>query len=188
MTHADLLGRLLPPVSYSPTAPRIAAELSAEGAVLDGAQASAARVSDAVTPFFAGELLPDWERVCGLTPVIGAPYQVRLQAVLAKLAETGGLSIPYFTRVAQGMGYTITIDEPQPYRAGSSRAGQRLAPLEITWVWRVNVAGNAVRTYRFRAGMGRAGERLAYAADPVIEARFNELKPAHTLAVFTYQE
>lgn len=188
MTHAGLLALLLPAESYNPAASPLQQELWAEGNSLDVALAYAKKVEGAITPFFAGELLSDWERVCGITATPGAPYQVRLQAVLAKLAETGGLSIPYFTRLAGGLGYIITIDEPQPFRAGSSRAGQRIAAFDVIWVWRVNVAGGAVRTYRFRAGMSRAGERLAYAADPVIENVFNELKPAHTLAVFSYQE
>ncbi|SOZ12093.1 YmfQ family protein [Cupriavidus taiwanensis] len=186
MSHRDLLARLLPPTSYTPAAVRINAELIAEGAALDGAQTAAAGVLGGVTPFFAKELLADWERVCDLSPSAGAPYQVRLQAVLAKLAETGGLSIAYFVGLAKGLGYTINIDEPQPFRAGSSRAGQRLAAFDVIWVWRVNVAGSATRAYRFRAGMSRAGERLTYAADPVIESMFNALKPAHTQAVYTY--
>ncbi|WP_316154697.1 YmfQ family protein [Cupriavidus sp. BIC8F] len=188
MSHSDLLARLLPPTSYTPSAALINAELVAEGAALDGAHAAAAGVLGGVTPFFAKELLGDWERMCDLSPSAGAPYQVRLQAVLAKLAETGGLSMSYFVGLAKGIGYTITIDEPHPFRAGSSRSGQRLAAFDIIWVWRVNVSGGATRAYRFRAGMSRAGERLTYAADPVIKSVFNELKPAHTLAVFTYQE
>ncbi|KAG0162037.1 hypothetical protein DFQ30_004343, partial [Apophysomyces sp. BC1015] len=185
VTHADLLACLLPPISYVPTEPRLRAQLAAEGAALDAAQGNAARVLGGMTPIFADTLLADWERVCGLTGVGGAPYQARLQAVLSKLAEMGSLSISYLVQMAKRMGYTIMIDEPQPCRAGSGRAGQRLAVFDVIWVWRVNVQGGAVRAYRFRAGMSRAGERLTYAADPVIESVFNELKPAHTLAIFT---
>lgn len=186
MNHRDLLTRLLPPESYSPLATPLAEELASEGNALDASAASAKQAAGGITPFFASQLLPDWERVCGITPVVGAPYQVRLQAVLAKLSETGGLSISYFTRLAAGLGYTVTIDEPRPFRAGNSRAGQRIAAFDVIWVWRVNVAGSATRAYRFRAGMSRAGERLTYSADPVIESMFNALKPAHTQAVYTY--
>uniref|UniRef100_UPI0018EDB881 putative phage tail protein n=1 Tax=Chromobacterium sp. ASV23 TaxID=2795110 RepID=UPI0018EDB881 len=73
-TYQELLTRLLPPVSYSPDGPRLQAELASEGAALDRAQSSARQLAGAVTPLQAEALLPDWERVCGLTPPPGAPY------------------------------------------------------------------------------------------------------------------
>lgn len=188
MMHAELLALLLPPESYAPRGRALRAELCAEGAALDTSQKRADTVKGAITPLNAEQLLPDWERICGITPPAGGVYQQRLQAVLAKLAETGGLSIPYFIHLAAGVGFQITIDEPSPFRAGSSRAGQRLTGEEVIWVWRVNVRGSATRTYRFRAGVSRAGERLTYASEPVLETVLNDLKPAHTLVVFTYQE
>lgn len=188
MSHADLLAMLLPPVSYTPTAPTLAGELAAEGQALDAAQRSANRVTAAVTPYFAEQLLPDWERVCGITPPAGAGYQQRLQAVLAKLAETGGLSIPYFTRLAEGMGYRITIREPQPLRAGTSRAGDIVWVPDIVWVWQVIVHGASSQAFRFRVGQSAAGERLTVFGDVLVEALFKDLKPAHTFVYFAYQE
>lgn len=187
MSHADLLALLLPPVSYTPTAPTLAGELAAEGQALDAAQRSANRVTVAVTPYFAEQLLPDWERVCGITPPAGAGYQQRLQTVLAKLAETGGLSIPYFKKLAAGMGYQITIDEPQPFRAGAGRAGDRIQATDIVWVWQVTVQGAGGRVYRLRVGQSVAGERLGQFGDAVIETVLNELKPAHTFVYFVYK-
>lgn len=187
MNHAELLALLLPPVSYAPTGSALQAELLAEGKALDTALASADRAQDAITPFFAEQLLPDWERVCGITPPASAGYQQRLQAVLAKLAETGGLSIPYFTHLAAGMGYQVTINEPQPFRAGINRAGDPIFAEDIMWVWQVIVAGQS-RSYLLRAGQSTAGERLTSFGDPVIETVFNDLKPAHTFVYFAYQE
>jgi uncharacterized protein YmfQ (DUF2313 family) len=188
MTSAALLAALLPPVSYAPTAPKMQITLRAEGAALDAAQRSADRVRASVTPFGAVELLPDWERVLGLTAQGG--YQERLNAVLAKLAEVGGLSIPYFLRLAERLGYTITIDEPQPFRAGTSRAGDSLYISDVIWCWRVVVTGTAagLRIFQFRAGSSTAGERLLAFGDPVIEAVFEDLKPAHTFVYFAYKE
>lgn len=186
MSHAGLLARLLPPVSYAPAAPQLAAQLAAEGRGLDAAQHSASRVAAAVTPYFAEQLLPDWERVCGMTPSAGAGYQQRLQAVLAKLAETGGLSIAYFTRLAAGLGYRITITEPQPFQAGMGRAGDCLELPEVVFVWRVDVAGDT-RLFPFVAGLGSAGDALTTFGEPVIESLFHDLKPAHTFVYFTYQ-
>ncbi|MCG9033358.1 YmfQ family protein [Laribacter hongkongensis] len=186
--HAGLLARLLPPVSYDPNGRHLVAGLTAEGRALDAAEASARRAAGGVTPFFAENLLPDWERVCGLTPPAGAPYQQRLQAVQAKLAETGGLSIPYFVRLAAGMGYQITINEPQPFRAGVNRAGDQLWTADILWVWQVVVHSGTARAFRFQAGQSAAGERLTSFGNPVIESMFNDLKPAHTFVYFAYQE
>ncbi|WP_293766892.1 putative phage tail protein [uncultured Aquitalea sp.] len=187
MDHAQLLALLLPPVSYAPMGESLHAELQAEGMSLDTALSSTDRISGAVTPFFAEQLLPDWERVCGITPLADAAYQQRLQAVLAKLAETGGLSIEYFTRLARSLGYDITIVEPQPFRAGINRAGDTLYIEDIQWVWQV-IVGSQTRVYLLRAGLSAAGERLTSFGDPVIESVIEDLKPAHTFVYFAYQE
>lgn len=187
MKSADLLAALLPPVSYAPTAPRLQATLQAEGAQLDAAQLSADKVRSSITPYGAVELLPDWERVLGLGGVGG--YQERLDAVLAKLAETGGLSIPYFINLAARLGYTITIIEPQPFRADVSHAGDVVWIDEVIWCWQVLVTGASTwRLYPFRAGSGVAGDRVLAFGDPVIEAVLEDLKPGHTFVYFAYQE
>ncbi|EEJ9456036.1 DUF2313 domain-containing protein [Salmonella enterica subsp. enterica serovar Infantis] len=188
MQHHDLLAALLPPVSYQPQEPRINAELNAEGRMFDALYSGVKSITGAVTPFYAENLLPDWERVLSLTADAGDTYQQRLSRVLAKLAETGGLSIPYFTRLALNMGYRITIDEPEPFRAGTGRAGDRIYTPDIIFMWRVNVFTTLLQNYRFRAGQSAAGERLSWFADAVIESVFNDLKPAHTFCYFTYQE
>jgi hypothetical protein len=99
-------------------------------------------------------------------------HQQRQQRVLAKLAEVGGLSIPYFIQLASNLGYIITIDEPQPFRAGVNRAGDRLWVEDIIWVWRVNIQNSGTQSYRFRSGSSAAGERLTTFGDPVIEEVF----------------
>ena len=189
MKHADLLALLLPPVSYERTGPRLTAGLVAEGAALDLTRQSAQRAAGGITPFYAGALLADWERVCAVTPGSADSYQQRLQAVLAKLAEVGGLSRPYFIRLAERLGYHIEIVEPEPFRAGRNRAGERLWIPEIIWVWQVIIHGRAgAQVWRFRAGQSVAGERLTAFGDPVIEAVFEDLKPAHTFVYFAYLE
>lgn len=189
MNHAGLLARLLPPVSYDPAGARLSAELAAEGAALDAARNRADQVRAAMTPLWGNEFLPDWERICGLTPTTSSSVQQRVSAVLAKLAETGGLSIAYFIQLASSLGYTITITEPSPFRAGTSRAGERLYPYpDVLWYWAVNVQNSDGNVSRFRAGISVAGERLMSFGDDVIETVFNDLKPAHTLCHFIYPE
>ncbi|RMC99888.1 DUF2313 domain-containing protein [Aquitalea palustris] len=188
MSHATLLALLLPPQSYARNAQPLQIELQAEGRALDVAERDGLQAAAAISPFFAEYTLPDWERVCALTPPSGAGYQQRLQAVLAKLAATGGLSIPYFQRLASSLGYRIDIVEPQPFRAGINRAGDMLQVADIIWVWQVVVHAAQVQAWRFRAGQSAASEALTSFGDPVLETVFRELKPAHTFVYFAYQE
>jgi len=187
--HASLLARLLPPASYDPNAPRIAAELYAEGATLDRIDTTAAVVRDAVTPLHTLDLLADWERVCGLTPEASATYAQRLDAVLAKLRETGGLSIAYFISLAARLGYDITITEFEAFYVDYSHVdADELFEADAHWVWHVYVQGGNARTYPFYVDSACVDEPLLSVNDPTIEAVFNDLKPAHTFAVFDYEE
>lgn len=188
MSYYNLLNRLLPLPSYSPGQPLLDASLRAEASVFDDVETSAGLAEGGVTPFYAQNLLPDWERVLAITPPEGATYQQRQQRVISKLSEVGGLSIPYFIQLAKSLGYAITIDEPQPFRAGINRAGDRLWTKDIIWVWRVNIKNSGAQIYRFRAGSSAAGESLTAFGDSIIEEVLRDLKPAHTFCYFAYQE
>lgn len=185
--HAELLARLLPPTSYDRNGPRLVVELTAEGNALDAAQTSADAVANAVTPLFAQQLLPDWERVLELTPAADATIQQRIAAAVAKINQTGGLSIPYFTQLATSLGYTIAIVEPQPFRVDSSRIGDTIYIEDIIFVWQVVVEGAPNLSYYFRVGQSAVGERLLSFSDPLLESVFTDLKPAHTFVYFAYQ-
>lgn len=183
--YKDTLINLLPPVSYDKQGKYINIQATVDGNALDAINDHAGQVTDAITPRNAGDMLTDWERVLGLTGT-GKPYQQRLSAVLAKINATGGLSIPYFTRLAQAAGYEITITEPQPFRAGVNRAGDQLAIEDIIYTWRVNVKGSSQTIWRFRAGASAAGDKLSDYSDSVIESVIQDLKPAHTWVGFAY--
>ncbi|WP_405424298.1 YmfQ family protein [Pantoea stewartii] len=187
MNYRDLLASLLPPVAYDANQVKLDAELTAEGNALSLISSSADEVTGAVTPLFSDGLLNDWERVLELTPGEEDTWQQRLDAVLIKLAETGGLSRAYFIKLAATAGYTITIDEFEPFRAGINRAGDQLYVPEIIYVWAVNVK-SSVTVYYFRAGASLPGERLATYGNKVLETIFENLKPAHTYCYFTYEE
>lgn len=184
MNHAELIKILLPPVSYQARESAQAAEARAVGRVLDDVQQRADNVLNAAFPRSAAYWLPRWERILGLHGA-GA-YPQRLSAVLAKINATGGLSIPYFTQLASAAGYRIGIEEPQPFRAGINRAGDRLETEDVIWTWRVRVRGNSQRVWLFRAGAATAGTRLSEYGDAVIETVFEDLKPAHTWVGFAY--
>ncbi|MGC8341860.1 YmfQ family protein [Pantoea ananatis] len=187
MNYRDLLASLLPPVAYNAEHKTLNAEITAEANAFSLLSSSADEVSGAVTPLFSDGLIGDWERVLELTPGEDDSWQQRLESVLLKLAETGGLSRAYFIKLAATAGYTITINEFEPFRAGTNRAGDILYVPEIIYVWAVHVK-SSVTVYYFRAGVSLPGERLATYGDKVLETIFENLKPAHTFCYFTYEE
>jgi len=124
-----------------------------------------------------------------LRPSVAVQTVQTAQTVEASLG-TAGRNVPVPAVVARALaaaaGYTITISEPQPFRAGVNRAGDRLAREDIMWVWWVDVAAQSQTVWRFRAGSGTAGSRLSQYSDAVIGSLFNRLKPAHTAIRFNY--
>lgn len=187
MNYRNLLAQLLPPVAYSPEQPRLYAELTAEANVYDQISKYGQQALEGITPLFAADLLSDWERVLAITPSADDSWQQRLEMVLIKLAEVGGLSRNYFIRLAKSAGYTITIEELDMFRAGESAAGEYINEEGFMWVWQVNIMGRYTPSYYFRAGESCAGDSLQNFGDPVIESWFNDLKPAHTFCIFTYR-
>lgn len=187
MRHAKLLTGLYPPVSYDINAERFTSQCVVDGACFDRLQDSAEQIANVINPITSGQMLIDWERVLGITNV-DKPYQQRVLTVIAKINEIGGLSIPYFTQLAQFAGYHIKIVEPQPFRAGINRCGDCLEAEEVIYSWRVRVFSNAQQVILFRAGMNTAGDKLNSYSDSLIETLFEELKPAHTYVSFEYGE
>ena len=186
MSHRDLLAALRPPVSYDITAQ--AAEIQAEALVFDGVAAQADSINTAPFPAADNDYLWRWEELLGITPAADAGVQQRTDAVLAKLNALGGLSIEYFTAIAESAGYDVTIYEEDQFRAGENCAGDCLNTEEAVWRWVVDIADGNVTAYIFRAGESRAGDRISAYSDPIIETMFEELKPAWTLARFEYKE
>ncbi len=181
--HSDAL-RALMPVALGDAA---LADIELEGALLDEATASADVLLREMFPDAAVALLADWERVAGLPdPCTGAlgTLQQRQSAVVERLRDKGGCSIPFFIAVAAALGYAVTIDEFTPFRCGASAAGDPVCDDEWAFVWQVNAAETAV-TY-FAAGASAAGEPLAAWGDAVLECVFGRRKPAHTYIIFAY--
>ncbi|EGR8147671.1 DUF2313 domain-containing protein [Salmonella enterica subsp. enterica serovar Adelaide] len=187
--YRDVLALLLPPVSYDSNGPRLGAELQAEAALLSRSERAVRRLLTAITLTTSVDFLPDWERLYALTPSPDDALQQRCQRVLAKISETGGLSREYFIQLAKTLGYDITITEPEPFRCGRNRCGERLWIREIIWVWIVTInSGKKVPVYHFRCGRSATGERLLSFGYNALEHIFSELKPAHTQVVFDYSE
>lgn len=162
------------------------ADTETEGAQLDAVQTHAAKILKNLFADSTHELIPDWERVLGLSPAEDAAVTARRADIVAKLRELGGLSIPYFTTLAESMGYEIEIVEPQPFMAGIDSAGYPVQIAEIIWCWRVDVVNAQDPSFRFRSGDSAAGDPLLGFLARTVETMFEELKPAHTFCYFTY--
>ncbi|MCQ9423384.1 DUF2313 domain-containing protein [Pseudomonas sp. LJDD11] len=139
-------------------------------------------------PASSNELLSDWERVAGLPDKCSGALEETLQgrknALLAKLSSTGGQSRAYFIELARVLGYDVTIEEFRPFRAGHSPAGGVLTNGPWMFTWRLHAPRTSIIS--FRAGISGAGERLRTWGNDTLECKINQLKPAHTFALFAY--
>lgn len=135
------------------------------------------------------ELLPDWERVLGLPdPCLGANpvTSARQASVAARLAATGGQSIPYFVQLAQLLGGTIAVTEYQPFRLGVDAWGDPLRGASWAYVWQVELSGASLFWFEF--GASTWGEPFWQVLGGAIACEIKRLSPAHTMVVFTAAE
>jgi len=173
MNHADVL-KLLSPIELGDV---FNDDIKLEGEALDRAQASAEQVQHETLPQSASLTIEDWERVCGLSPASDDTLQMRQAAVIAKLRERGGLSLPFFTALADDFGYSVIIEELLANTDGYGAEG----------IFRFRVTFTETPLYYFRVGQSRAGERLVDApVATAMEGLFQDLKPAHTMVIFAY--
>lgn len=151
---------------------------------------STKRANNLITDAFPGttyELLPEWEETLGLPdPCAGASptIQARRGQVVARFAGNGGQSVGYMIAFAQNMGYTVTITQFVPARAGNLRAGMAVCSTEWAFAWRVNAPLNTI--YPFIAGYSAAGEPLSSDGNAVLECELKRIAPAHTKVYFSY--
>lgn len=120
-------------------------------------------------PATADELLPEWEASLGLPdPVIGAgPTDDQRRAqVVARLVGAGGQSRQRFIDFAATLGFTITITNYAPLRAGHFNAGDAAYGTAWADAWGIHVAANAG---------GLTADQLKAAID--------EIRPAETTTI-----
>lgn len=140
-----------------------------------------------IFPCTTNQLLPEWEATLGLPdPCVGAlaTVQERVAAVCGKFTARGGQSKDYFIALAAALGFTITIMEFQPFRAGINRAGDPVYGEAWANTWRVY--SNATIIVWFRAGLSSAGEPLRSWGNRLLECVLSAVKPAHTILQFAY--
>jgi len=188
--YREQLKALLPPGQAFPRDPGTTLHDLLDGMSIELARldSRASVLPQEANPDTSLELLPDWERVAGLpdkcSGVLEETLQGRRNALLTKLTSTGGQSPAYFIELAASLGYTVTIEEFRPFRAGVSVAGDFLTngPWVHTWL----IRAPEVSITEFRAGLSAAGERLRTWGNGALECKINQLKPAHTIALFAY--
>lgn len=187
MNHAELLRRLLPPGAYDLTAPNLSAELDAEGAALDAALESGNRLLNEVDPATAYSTLGDWERVTGLAQQavdLGLSIEQRQAAVAAKWYGRGGLSIPYFIRIAEIFGFPgATITEFAPVTCDGT-CDDALYSEDDRFCWQMNLpvdGGMFVATCD-----SPCDTPLGSWGTGAVESAIRALRLAHTSVIFNY--
>lgn len=188
--YLEQLKMLLPPGQAFPRDPGTTLHNLLEGMAIELARVDGRgeALPLEANPASTNELLSDWERVAGLPDkcagVLEETLQGRKNALLAKLSSTGGQSPAYFIALARTLGYVVTIEEFRPFRAGRSRVGDALTNGPWLFTWRVHAPRTSIIS--FSAGISGAGERLRTWGNDTLECKINQLKPAHTLALFAY--
>ncbi|HHE9996008.1 DUF2313 domain-containing protein [Haemophilus influenzae] len=190
--HKKVLAKLYPPVSYDVNGERFLAQCEVDGNAFDRLQKSAVDLLQIIEPATSNTMLSDWERLCGIKTDYSNNYQARVKRVIAKLNAIGGLSIPYFKRIAESIGYRIEIKEFSPLANDLPTTGDLVQFRNeerdnLIFMWRVSVLNGDDNIVYFRAGSSFAGNHLVEFGDPIIEEFFRDLKPAHTYCYFAYQ-
>jgi Uncharacterized protein conserved in bacteria len=119
------------------------------------------------------ELLDDWEAEYDLPdPCIENPQTIeeRRAAILAKLNYVGSQPVAFFYQLAASIGITINITEHHSFEIGRDGMGDFIGPDEWNFVWEVIASDDVEQGLR-----------------NVMECNFKNLKPAHTLPLFTYE-
>lgn len=137
----------------------------------------------------AFETLDRWEAQLGLPDscsVQGSQtVQERVQAVLTKLLDAGGMSRADFLAMAEVMGYpSATITEFGARRYGRARMGEAYGGEDWENAWQLNLPASLV--IERRHGRSAMGEPYRVWGDSQFECVMHKRKPAGSILTFTY--
>lgn len=179
MDHKDVLKLLFPLKNVGGV---FDDDLGIEGKYLDALKTSADALLLELFPDTTTQLIAEWERTYGIIPPEGASLASRRTAVLQKKRLRRRLDRAYFVSLAATVGYNIKIEEIPP---NSAEYGGGQSTIHI---WRVHVPIGAKPIIEFTAGDSEAGDLLTdWADETILEALFDDLKPAETRVFFVYE-
>ncbi|WP_334130157.1 YmfQ family protein [Sneathiella sp.] len=191
--YARQIRALLPPgpAWLAESGSKLYAIVSATAKQFAAVHEDANKLVSEVNPLFSFDLLPDWEKMCGLPDTCtgsNTTLQERRNAVLEKLNRRGGQSIAYYRDLAAGIGYhDLEIEEFRPSICGEASCGEDLGGQpDVVFYWRVAVPDP--RTTFARCGESVCGDyfgKITRAED--LECTLNRLKPSHTTLIFAYE-
>ncbi|EAQ6131876.1 DUF2313 domain-containing protein [Salmonella enterica] len=129
--YRDALSSLMPRGQAWSEAPGTVQQgvLSALAASCERSDSAAVAMLKASFPATATDFLTEWEKSLGLPDECGISETgvgARQQAILAKMAFSGGQSRAFYIALAKSMGYDISINVFRQARAGLSRCGDAL--------------------------------------------------------------
>ncbi|WP_099212572.1 YmfQ family protein [Gluconobacter cerinus] len=131
------------------------------------------------------ELLQEWENSTGLPdPCAGTSptLEQRRDQVLARLTDSGGSSVEYFTAFAEILGFKITILEHTPACVGKLRVGDPLNGRDWAYAWTVSFPGYS--PVYFRVGESAVDQPLQAWGNAVLQCEIRSRLPAHTIVLF----
>lgn len=138
-----------------------------------------------IDPRTTNELLSDFERIYGLPdPCLGEnqTVQQRRQSLVQKIKSTGGQSNAYLIEVAAMLGYTITITEFSAFTVGDT-VDELIYGDDWEYAFQVNSALNTVEYFEVD---DTVADPLATFGNDQLECVLEDIKPAHTIAIFAY--
>ena len=137
-------------------------------------------------PSTTNQCIGDWERIAGLPDQafpVASTLAARQGNLVAKLSAQGGQSAAYFIAIALRLGYTITIEDCYQVFAAGFHAGDSV--YGVDWAFTFTVHCSALPDGESTITNGSL-PALRQVYNERLEAVFNVLKPAHTIALFTY--
>lgn len=141
---------------------------------------------DEADPRLTNELLVDWERVAGLPDPcgeqLGNTVALRNTVLTYKLTNMGGQSKQFYIDIAARLGFTVTITEFSPYTV-DDEVDDFIYGQDWIFAWQVNAPSQTVREATVDSGVD---EFIRIWGNEILECNINRLKPAHTVALFSY--
>lgn len=141
---------------------------------------------DERSPMLAFEMLAEWEADFGLPDTCGLEVTdtaARRAAVVARVTALGGQTVAYYLQVLAAYGVTATITEFIPHSVDED-VSAALFGEDWIFAFQVNLPAGAAREFTVSDGVD---DPLAVWGSPPVECLIQNIKPAHTIALFTYQ-